>query len=267
MPITMPNLFPDGVPLFSSSAYDNVPLQNEMLKSEYTSSSPIANSADLSSLDIKLEDLPNDTRGTIISKLIKVAKGELGVIENGKFNNQGAGIQKYWGATSAGSGAYDYITLNSKGERGAPPYCAAYVCWCVQQANIIPEQYRPKEAYCFNWETWANTTGKNYSLKIANPREFKRGDIVVFKKSHIGIMLNDFIFDINKPEEKMTIIEGNTGPDKIGVTAVNRDARGNSSGIHIKRRTFAAANISVSFRLYPDLDAKSQSTDTRIAIK
>jgi hypothetical protein len=261
MPITMPNLFPDGVPLSSSSAYNNIPLQNDMLKSDYMSGSPIANGANLSSLDVKLEDLSNDSRSVMISKLIAVAKGELGVVERGTINNQGPGIEKYWSATLVGSNAYNYITIRN-GKEGAPPYCAAYVCWCVKQANIIPEQYRPKEAYCPNWPTWSSTTGKNYSLRIDNPREFKRGDIVIFRKSHIGIILDDFVFDINKKEKTMTIIEGNTGPDKIGSTAVVRDARVGVGGIYIKKRTFAAANITCAIRLYPN---NTQSNNQSLA--
>lgn len=259
MPITMPGLFSDGVPLASSSGYSNVPLQNEMVRSNYIENSPIANRANLSSLDVKIEDLPNSSRSVMISKLIAVAKGELGVIENGKYNNQGVGIEKYWGATSAGSNSYNIITTR-KGKQAAPPYCAAYVCWCVQQSGIIPEEFRPKDAYCFNWSNWANTTGKNYSLKIANPREFKKGDIVIFDISHIGIMLNDFVFDISKSEEKMTIIEANTGPDKSGSTSVVRDSSGGASGVHIKRRTFSAANIKYTIRLYPE-ESKSQSSN------
>jgi hypothetical protein len=66
-------------------------------------------------------------------------------------------------------------------------WCAAFVCWCVQQTGVFSDSTRPKDAGVSNFESWARSSKPTVTV-IANPRTINAGDIVTFKtSSHIGI--------------------------------------------------------------------------------
>lgn len=110
------------------------------------------------------------------SAIVLAARGEVGVKETSV--NQGPGIAKYWTATEYKSG-YN--------ERA--PWCAAFVCWCVQQSGIFAEADRPKSASCFKGgglEAWARSKAPKVILSM-HPTKINAGDLVIFSFSHIGI--------------------------------------------------------------------------------
>lgn len=124
-------------------------------------------------------------------KLLAVANSQVGVTEIGG-NNKGAQIDEYEKAT--------WID-HSK----AWPWCASFVCWCIQQASEdypIPFK-RPTTPRAFEFAEW----GKAQGLEVIDePKSVRRGDIVIFKYSHIGIAESD-----SNREGKFNSIEGNTG--------------------------------------------------------
>ncbi|MEI6034516.1 MAG: CHAP domain-containing protein [Verrucomicrobiae bacterium] len=126
--------------------------------------------------------------------LVTIARAELGAHETS--NNQGPGIQKYWGATSYGPEGY----------ANREPWCAAFVAWCVFLYLGGATKRRPQSAAVRDWVPAALRLG----WKVFGPRDglfFPRaGDIVVFTFSHIGIV-EDF------DGTHITTIEGNTDDD------------------------------------------------------
>lgn len=122
--------------------------------------------------------------------LVTIARAELGVHETSR--NQGLGILKYWEATSYGPDGF----------KDRAPWCAAFVAWCVA-LHLAFAKARPKSAAVADWVPDALRLG----WRVFGPRDgllFPRaGDIVVFKFSHIGIVVD---FD----GAHLRTIEGNT---------------------------------------------------------
>lgn len=91
------------------------------------------------------------------------------------------------------------------------PWCAAFVCWCVQQALTATGTKetktfkRPRTAGAWDFENWSLAQDASTDTKKPHRNDIKRGDIVVFKFSHIGIALS-------APDAKGNVrtIEGNT---------------------------------------------------------
>lgn len=168
------------------------------------------------------------------SALVNFAFNEIGVREETK--NSGVRIAEYQRATTLGAGPY--------------PWCAAFVAWCLRETlkdqyvaqllvanKILPsvrnaESWRCKSAKAFDWESWA----KNNKLHvIPNASALaKRGDIIVYDFSHIGIVALDQL-----PNERVvTAIEGNTNVkgwrEGDGVYAKTRRADSNIVACYIR---------------------------------
>jgi hypothetical protein len=129
-----------------------------------------------------------------VGSLISVARGEVGVRETSK--NQGPGIAKYWAATSYRSG------YNER-----QPWCAAFVCWCIQQSGLFSEQDRPKTAAAYRgggFEAWARSKYPAAVLSM-RPTQIRAGDLVIYSFSHIGIASTNSDISGN-----FRCIEGNT---------------------------------------------------------
>ena len=159
---------------------------------------------------------------TVIQKLIDIASLEVGTREEGG-NNKGLRIHEYQKATWLPPGAW--------------PWCAAYVAHVVQRwlgNNLVretlglktieeAENWRCRDASAFGWIAWAKKRG----LCITDEKELaKRGDLVVFDFSHIGIVE----FDQVKLGDKIQTIEGNTAPK-----TTQRD--GNNDGVYRMQRS------------------------------
>lgn len=137
-------------------------------------------------------------------KLVEIARKDVGQIETSR--NQGPAIKKFWPATSYPGG---YANRE--------PYCAAAVCYWVQQWLKIPEvakafgrtpaqleAWRCKSAAAFGWLDWANKKGVITFDDDPN-HVLHTGDIFVFDMSHIGVVCDDH-------KDEVFTIEANTGP-------------------------------------------------------
>lgn len=140
-------------------------------------------------------------------RLVTIASRDVGQMETSR--NQGPAIRKFWPATSY-----------PEGYKERQPYCAAGVCYWVQQwlqdsqvavavceqYGLLPRQLEPwrcKSAAAFGWLDWAKKKGVQVlSDSILNT--LHTGDIMVFDMSHIGIVLDD-------SGQNVYTIEANTG--------------------------------------------------------
>ena len=87
------------------------------------------------------------------------------------------------------------------------PWCAAFVCWCVKlwiespSIKALVHFHRPKTTGAFDFIRWAKDEG----LQVLGENEpCRRGDIVVFDFSHIGIVTAD------SERGEIEVCEGNT---------------------------------------------------------
>lgn len=152
------------------------------------------------------------------NNLIAVANSQLGVVETS--NNQGAGIEKYWTATSYGPSGYS----------ARQPWCAAFVSWCIREAGM-PEQYLPNTSSAFEYRGWAAKKAKAITQIRKHPRFIYAGDIVIFSFSHIEIAIENSI------DNRVKTIGGNTSlrgeREGSGVSYVNRTLSGITDAITI----------------------------------
>lgn len=123
-----------------------------------------------------------------MSDMVTIATKEVGTREIGG-NNIGPRIVEYQKATWL--------------EPAAWPWCAAFVCWVMQQAWIGDprEKTRCKDASVNGWITWAKKHGHTVLVETDKAR---RGDIVVFDFGHIGIVTED------QTGAYIRTVEGNT---------------------------------------------------------
>ena len=147
--------------------------------------------------------------------LATVAEAQIGQRETG--NNGGVAVRKYQGATWL--------------EQGAWPWCAAFVCWCYREAlkaAVDPGYKRPRTAGAWDFERWAREQGAEL-IKPAS--KAKRGDIIIFTFSHIGIVVKD------QRGSVIHTVEGNTNG------AGSRDG----DGVYAKKRAGGLARSLVRF--------------------
>lgn len=131
-----------------------------------------------------------------IALIAEVAREYLGTRETSR--NQGPHFAAFWAATNY-----------HVGEENREPWCAAFVCFCVQEAMrrnpAIAMPHPPRFAAVSEWIPWARQPEVGalvfgpFSDATAAP-----GDILVFQFSHIGIVTG------RKPGGWISTIEGNT---------------------------------------------------------
>lgn len=127
----------------------------------------------------------------IAEQLAKIAESQIGVRET--KTNGGKKIEEYQRATWLPPAAW--------------AWCAAFVCWCVREA-MGSEKYtftRPRTAGAWDFENWCRSVDNSVKLRKPHKNDIKRGDIVVFTFSHIGIAVSDISAD-----GMVTTVEGNT---------------------------------------------------------
>ena len=150
----------------------------------------------------------------IRQSLVEIARRDVGKVE--VTRNRARWIAKYWPATT-NPRLYD---LSEPTYRGRPPYCAAAVCYWVQQWLALPEvraalkvtpagaeRWRCKSAAAFGWLDWANAR----KLEVLSDRPTERlrvGDLMIFDVSHIGIVRDD-------DGGNVWTIEANTGNGSV----------------------------------------------------
>jgi hypothetical protein len=170
---------------------------------------PNAQAPNMSSLQ---DSSPIQVSGDVATRLISVAKNEIGVVETSK--DRGPGIEKYWTATSSGSSGYGQA------------WCAAFVCWVIRQSGVLPETALPKNANAFGFANWARTAGRSFTQLRSSPREIFPGDIVMFNWSHVGIATTRSVNGAFKS------VDGNTGAG--GVFERNRTLSSVKDAVTIK---------------------------------
>ena len=164
---------------------------------------------------------------TIAESVAGAAESKIGVRESGGAN-KGAALQPFFDA--------DWYDPNGSapGDNGYA-WCAAFVCWCVQVAiagRAITFE-RPRTPSAWGMEAWSLAQDRStWTLKPPG-RDIKRGDIVVFKISHVGIAVSG-----PDAEGYVNTVEGNTN------AAGGREG----DGVYRKRRHVSAFRSRIRFR-------------------
>lgn len=262
---SIPGIFSTGMPTAAGTASHgksgaHTTRQNV---SQYSTSSPSANGADTGTLESKQTtgNSSSSDRNAKIQKLVSVAKAELAkkVIEGDKNNQGNDDIKKYWTAT-------DDIGRTS-GYSSGYAWCAAFVTWCIKEADIFSEKVRPKEIGAKrygpdlkdargNW--YDNRGGSSWCTVTYKPLQIYAGDLVVFTNSHIGICI-----EASDGKDYCITVEGNTSPDVEGGdnTEVEREAvRG---GLYRKNRPLSVINSTLT--LYPEGIAQARKNNSVLA--
>lgn len=131
------------------------------------------------------------------AKLIQIALREQGVSETG-HTNCGPRVNEYKAATTLPAAE-------------SWPWCAAFVCWCVQEAlralglKETPTFKRPTTASAFNLINWSRAQDNTTATKMRPGSDIRPGDIVIYEFSHTGIALS-----VPDKAGKFFAIEGNT---------------------------------------------------------
>jgi len=133
--------------------------------------------------------------------MVRIASKEIGIEEIGN-SNKGPRVNEYKSATWMDA-------------TDSWPWCAAFVCWVVQQAMgklgyaQTPTFRRPKTPRAFGFEEWCLRQDGTVKLKCIPGTDILPGDIVVFNFSHVGIASSKC-----SGEGMFECIEGNT--DALG---------------------------------------------------
>lgn len=168
----------------------------------------------------------------IPEKIASLALTKVGVRESGGAN-KGADLQDFFDA--------DWYDPNgAKAGDDGYPWCAAFVCWAIRkalaEAGIKDSEtfQRPKTPSAWGFEKWCKGVDRTAILKKPPLGDIKRGDIIIFKFSHIGIALTE-------PDEKGLIqtVEGNTND------AGSREG----NGVYKKRRTILTVRSRIRFTI------------------
>jgi hypothetical protein len=166
-----------------------------------------------------------------MQKLVQIAEKELGKKET-KGRNLGPDVQRYQAASNLAPGAW--------------PWCAAFVCWALQQWLTDPSNrawlgvkspatWRPKTALAYGFIGWAKARPATATV-LPDSAEPQPGDIVCYDFSHIGIVKRSL-------GDKFEAIEGNTNG------AGSRD--GDGVYLKVRPRSLARAFIRVHSNVAP----------------
>jgi hypothetical protein len=128
---------------------------------------------------------------SLSDELARIAETQIGVRET--KNNGGESITGYQAATWLPVGPW--------------AWCAAFVCWCVREAikGRAVTFSRPETAGAWDFERWCREEDNSVRLRKPPMGDIKRGDIVIFTFSHIGIATGPPDVNGNVPT-----VEGNT---------------------------------------------------------
>jgi len=133
-------------------------------------------------------DLPK--KGSLASRIVLLARGEVGVREEPKDSNRGKRVQEYQAAT----------WLEGTGW----PWCAAFICWLCREVGVS-EEVRPRTAGAWDFERWARKNASPADIfKPASKTIVQPGDILVLKISHICLAV------AGERNGRVATVEGNT---------------------------------------------------------
>lgn len=172
-----------------------------------------------------------------IPLLASIADAQAGLHEEPRGSNRGAQLQKFFDADN-------YDPVPGPGDHGYP-WCAAFVCWCVQElmrqspAGTFGGMKAPRTAAAFGFIDWGRA--QNSACLVISPERMQPGglwpepgDIVVFEFSHIGIVLS-----VNEKARNFTSVEGNT------------DSKGSREGWEVARKPRVFGDVRRFIRLIP----------------
>jgi len=120
---------------------------------------------------------------TIAEAVAQAAESKIGVRESGGAN-KGLGLQPFFDADN-------YDPNGSKPGDDGYAWCASFVCWCVMVAVAGRKITfkRPRTPSAWGMEDWSLAQDSSTWTKKPHGGDIKRGDIVVFNFSHVGIAL------------------------------------------------------------------------------
>lgn len=164
---------------------------------------------------------------SIAEAVAQAAESKIGVRESGG-PNKGQALAPFFEA--------DWYDPNGSapGDDGYP-WCAAFVCWCVQVAvagRLITFE-RPRTPGAWALEGWSLAQDSS-TWTLKNPgRDIKRGDIVVFNISHVGIAISSA-----DSGGWVYTVEGNT----------NGEGSREGDGVYRRRRHISQFRSRIRFR-------------------
>jgi hypothetical protein len=158
----------------------------------------------------------------IAESLVVTALTKLGIRESGG-NNKGKELQPFFAA--------DNYKPNASDDGYA--WCASFVCWCFQVvlAGRSVSFKRPTTPSAFGFIDWSLAQDSSTNTKRNPMDDIKRGDLVIFKFSHIGIALAD------AKDGKIQTIDGNT------------NAAGSREGNMVAKKTRSVSQVSARIRI------------------
>lgn len=151
--------------------------------------------------------------------IAKAAESKIGVRESGGAN-KGKDLQPFFDSDS-------YDPNGPKPGDDGYAWCAAFVCWAVKEAMDSHGMVntagfkRPTTPGAWAFEDWSLAQDFTTQTKRLPKTDIKRGDLVIFKFSHIGIATSG----VDKDGYVMTT-EGNT----------NQAGSREGDGVYRKRR-------------------------------
>lgn len=163
------------------------------------------------------------------ARIASIAESKVGLAESPPGSNKGPEIQEFFDADN-----YD-PNGSAPGDSGYP-WCAAFVCRIIELAMEGGEwTFRgPKTPSAWGFEKWSHAQDRSTWTKKNPASDIKRGDIVVFQFSHIGIATGP-------PDESgyVPTVEGNT------------NSAGSREGIAVmrKRRRLSEIRSRIRFRV------------------
>lgn len=165
------------------------------------------------------------TKPILPERIASIAESKIGLRESSKPNS-GAEIREFLAADSYKPNAAD----------DGYPWCAAFVCRIVELAMLGRSWTfkRPTTPGAWAFEAWSLAQDASTWLLKKPGKDIKRGDIVIFEFSHIGIA-------VGFPDKHgwVMCVEGNTN------AAGSRDG----DGVRLKRRHVSTIRSRIRFRV------------------
>lgn len=111
--------------------------------------------------------------------------------------------------TNCGPRVNQYKAATNLPPKQSWPWCAAFICWCVQQAMSRSGRLytfkRPTTAGAWDLENWSLRQDESTWLKKPHRGDIESGDILIYKFSHCGIAVQDA-----QDNDTVLAVEGNT---------------------------------------------------------
>lgn len=151
-------------------------------------------------------------RASARDRVLKVARAQLGVIEQPRGSNTGEHVERYQQSTTVPGTGW--------------PWCMAFVVWCCTQAGV---EIGYRGAYVPHFEGWAKANGR-WSPGARLPRAWRNSLVAVVMEFN-GDGVADHVGLLEQPGSPAGTIEGNTSGEGLAGSQTNGD------GVHRRKRT------------------------------